>query len=240
MPLYFGVQAKAKVEIRRVPTYIETGAAGGYYNSAAIDGSRPGTYFINLRDTVECPRFSLPTLTYHEAIPGHHWQISIAQESQGLPRIRSAILGFVGYSEGWALYAEQFADEIGAYQEDPAGRLGYLQAALFRAARLVVDTGIHHRKWTRDQAVDYMVSVTGDQRSSMTTEVERYAVWPGQACAYMIGREEINRLRGKARAELGPKFDLKSFHDLLLTNGSMPLTVMARVVDQWIAAQQPQ
>lgn len=240
MPLYFGTQARAKVEIKRVPVYTEAGAMGGYYQNAALDGSRPGAYYINLRDTGECPRFALPTLTYHEAIPGHHWQISIAQEITGLPRIRSAILGFVSYGEGWALYAEQFADEIGAYQDAPAGRLGYLQSMLFRAARLVVDTGIHHRKWTRDQAIDYMVSVTGDQRSNITTEVERYAVWPGQACGYMLGREEINRLRAKARTALGPKFDLKSFHDVLLTNGSMPLTVMARVVDQWIAAQKPQ
>ncbi len=237
MPLYFGALAQAKVEIKRVPTYIEAGAPGGYYQSAALDGSRPGAYYINLRDTAEWPRCSLATLTYHEAIPGHHWQISIAHESKGLPRIRSALLGFNGYAEGWALYAEQLADEIGAYQDDPAGRLGYLQSMLFRAARLVVDTGIHHRKWTRDQAIDYMVSVTGDQRSSVTTEVERYAVWPGQACGYMVGREEINRLRDKARAALGAKFDLKTFHDVLLTNGAMPFTVMARVVDQWIATQ---
>jgi uncharacterized protein (DUF885 family) len=237
MPLYFGTLAKAQVEIRRTPPYIEAGAFGGDYQPAALDGSRPGAYYINLRDTTEWPRFMLPTLTYHEAVPGHHWQFSIAQESQGLPRIRSAILIFVGYAEGWGLYAEQLADELGAYQDDPAGRLGYVQSMLFRAARLVVDTGIHDRKWTRDQAIDYMVAVTGDQRSSMTTEVERYAVWPGQACAYMVGREEINRLRDKARAALGAKFDLKSFHDVLLTNGSMPFTVMARVIDQWIAAQ---
>lgn len=237
LPSWFGALPRAKVEIKRVPTYIEAGAAGGYYQSGALDGSRPGFYYINLRDTAEWPRFTLPTLTYHEAVPGHHWQISIAQESKGLPLIRSAILGFTGYTEGWALYAEQLADEIGAYHDDPAGRLGYVQSMLFRAARLVVDTGIHHRKWTRDQAVDYMASVTGDRRSSIATEVERYAVWPGQACGYMVGREEINRFRDKARAALGQKFDLKSFHDVLLTNGAMPFTVMSHVVDQWITAQ---
>jgi uncharacterized protein (DUF885 family)/microsomal dipeptidase-like Zn-dependent dipeptidase len=237
MPALFGVLAKARVDIKRVPTYIEAGSAGGYYEAPALDGSRPGSYYINLRDTAEWPRFSLPTLTYHEAVPGHHWQGSIAQETGSLPRIRSAILFFPGYGEGWALYAEQLADEVGAYKDDPAGRVGYLQSMLFRAARLVVDTGIHRYKWTREQAIDYMVSVTGDQRSSLTTEVERYAVWPGQACAYMVGREEINRLRDKARAALGSKFDLRSFHDVLMTNGSMPLTVMARVVDQSIAAQ---
>jgi len=234
MPDVFGVLAKARVEIKRVPTYIEAGAPGGYYWPGALDGSRPGAYYINLRDTAEWPRFTLPTLTYHEAVPGHHWQLSIAQQSGSLPRIRSAVLWFAGYGEGWALYAEQLADEMGAYKDDPAGRVGYLQSMLFRAARLVVDTGIHRRKWTCEQAIDYMVSVTGDQRSNLTTEVERYAVWPGQACAYMVGREEINRLRDKARAALGAKFDLKSFHDVLTTNGAMPLTVIARVVDQWI------
>lgn len=237
MPALFGVLARARVDIKRVPAYIEAGSAGGYYQAPALDGSRPGSYYINLRDTAEWPRFSLPTLTYHEAVPGHHWQGSIAQETGSLPRIRSAILFFPGYGEGWALYAEQLADEVGAYQNDPAGRVGYLQSMLFRAARLVVDTGIHRYKWTREQAIDYMVSVTGDQRSSLTSEVERYAVWPGQACAYMVGREEINRLRDKTRAALGAKFDLKSFHDVLMTNGSMPLTMMARVVDQWIAAR---
>jgi uncharacterized protein (DUF885 family) len=237
MPTVFGTLAKASVEIKRVPTYIEAGAPGGYYQDPALDGSRPGFYYINLRNTVECPRFTLPTLTYHEAIPGHHWQGSIAQENGSLPLIRSAILLFPGYAEGWALYAEQLADELGAYKDDPAGRIGYLQSMLFRAARLVVDTGMHHRRWTREQAIDYMVSVTGDQRSSLTTEVERYAVWPGQACAYMVGREEINRLRDKARDALGSRFDLKSFHDVLLANGSTPLTVMGRLVDQWIVAQ---
>jgi uncharacterized protein (DUF885 family) len=237
MPALFGVLARAPIEIKRVPTYIEAGSSGGYYQQPALDGSRPGAFYINLRDIAEVPRFTLPTLTYHEAVPGHHWQGSIAQETSGLPRIRSAILFFPGYGEGWALYAEQLADEIGAYESDPAGRVGYLQSMLFRAARLVVDTGIHRYKWTREQAIDYMVSVTGDQRSTLTSEVERYAVWPGQACAYMVGREEINRLREKARVALGSRFDLKAFHDVLLANGSMPLTVMERVVDQWISGR---
>jgi uncharacterized protein (DUF885 family) len=230
----FGQLAQAKLDIRRVPPYIEAGAPGGYYQSPALDGSRPGAYYINLRDTAEWPKFTLPTLTYHEGNPGHHWQSATAQESKGLHLLRSAILDFSGYSEGWGLYSEQLADEMGAYEKDPLGRLGYLQSMAFRAARLVVDTGLHHKKWSREQAIDYMVEVTGDQRSSITTEVERYSVWPGQATAYMVGRETINRLRENARAKLGDRFDIKGFHDVVLTNGAMPLSVLERVVDDWV------
>jgi uncharacterized protein (DUF885 family) len=230
----FGQLAQAKLDIRRVPPYIEAGAPGGYYQSPALDGSRPGAYYINLRDTSEWPKFTLPTLTYHEGNPGHHWQTAVAQESKGLHLLRSAILDFSGYSEGWGLYAEQLADEMGAYEKNPLGRLGYLQSMAFRAARLVVDTGLHHKKWSREQAIDYMVGVTGDQESSITTEVERYAVWPGQATAYMVGRETINRLRADARAKLGDSFDIKGFHDVILTNGAMPLSVLERVVDDWV------
>jgi uncharacterized protein (DUF885 family) len=230
----FGQLAQAKLDIRRVPPYIEAGAPGGYYMSPALDGSRPGAYYINLRDTAEWPKFTLPTLTYHEGNPGHHWQSAIAQESKGLHLLRSAILDFSGYSEGWGLYSEQLADEMGVYEKDPIGRLGYLQSMAFRAARLVVDTGLHHKKWSREQAIDYMVRVTGDQRSSITTEVERYAVWPGQATAYMVGRETIHRLREDARAKLGDRFDIKQFHDLVLTNGPMPLSVLERVVNDWV------
>ncbi len=230
----FGQLAQAKLDIRRVPPYIEAGAPGGYYQSPALDGSRPGAYYINLRDTSEWPKFTLPTLTYHEGNPGHHWQTAVAQESKGLHLLRSAILDFSGYSEGWGLYAEQLADEMGAYEKNPLGRLGYLQSMAFRAARLVVDTGLHHKKWSREQAIDYMVGVTGDQETSITTEVERYAVWPGQATAYMVGRETINRLRADARAKLGDSFDIKGFHDVILTNGAMPLSVLERVVDDWV------
>jgi uncharacterized protein (DUF885 family) len=230
----FAQLAKADLDIRRVPTYIESGAPGGYYQSPALDGSRPGAYYINLRNTAEWPKFTLPTLTYHEGNPGHHWQTAIAQESTGLHLIRSALLDFSGYSEGWGLYAEQLADEMGAYANDPLGRLGYLQSMTFRAARLVVDTGLHHKKWSREKAIDFMVDVTGDQRTSITTEVERYSVWPGQATAYMVGREEINRLRADAKAKLGDRFDIRQFHDLVLTNGAMPLSVLARVVDDWV------
>jgi uncharacterized protein (DUF885 family) len=240
LPKYFGVLAKAKLEIRRVPPYIEAGAPGGYYQSGALDGSRPGIYYINLRDTSEWPKFSLPTLTYHEGEPGHHWQGSIAQESRGLPLIRGAILGFSGYWEGWGLYAEQLANEMGVYRNDPFGRLGYLQSMTFRAARLVVDTGLHYKRWSREQAIDYMLGVTGDSRASITTEVERYAVWPGQATAYMVGRETINRLRSEAKAQLGDQFDLHGFHDAVLTNGAVPLSMLDTVVKSWVENQKGQ
>ncbi len=237
MPRAFNTLARAPLEIRRVPPTTEAGAPGGYYQRAAIDGSRPGAYYINLRDTREWPRFTLPTLNYHEGVPGHHWQISIQQESGSIPFIRSAMLGFSAFSEGWGLYAEQLADELGAYADNPLGRLGYLQSASFRASRLVVDTGIHHKRWSREQAIQSMVQATGDQESSISTEVERYCVWPGQACSYMVGRQAINRMRQQAMAALGARFELKSFHDMLLANGAAPLSVSERLTQDWIAAQ---
>ncbi len=237
MPEVCGTLARAALQIKRVPEYTQDGAPGGYYQGAALDGSRPGAYYINLRDTAEWPKFTLPTLTYHEGIPGHHWQISIAQEAQGLPFIRSALLGFNAYQEGWGLYAEQLADEMGVYANDPFGRVGYLQSAAFRASRLVCDTGIHAKRWTREQAIDSMVEATGDQRSSVTTEIERYCVWPGQACGYMVGRQAINRMRDGARQALAQRFDIKGFHDTLLTNGALPLSVAESLVNEWVQAQ---
>lgn len=236
MPEVCGVLAQAALEIKRVPEYTEAGAPGGYYQSAALDGSRPGAYYINLRDPAnEWPKFTLPTLTYHEGVPGHHWQISIQQEAGAIPFIRSAILGFNAYAEGWGLYAEQLADEMGMYANDPFGRVGYLQSAAFRASRLVVDTGIHSKRWTREQAIDSMMAATGDNRSNIVTEIERYCVWPGQACGYMVGRQAINRMRDSARATLGANFDLKGFHDTVLTSGSTPLSVTETLVNQWVA-----
>lgn len=238
MPEYFGTLARAALEIKRVPEYTEAGAPGGYYQGAALDGSRPGAYYINLRDPAnEWPKFTLPTLTYHEGIPGHHWQISIQQEAGELPFIRSALLGFNAYAEGWGLYAEQLADEIGMYQDNRLGRLGYLQSAAFRASRLVVDTGIHAKRWTREQAIASMVEATGDQESNITTEIERYCVWPGQACGYMVGRQAINRMRDSARAVLGDRFDFRGFHDAILTNGSTPLSVTESLVNEWVASR---
>ncbi|MFO1187132.1 MAG: DUF885 domain-containing protein [Alphaproteobacteria bacterium] len=233
----FGTLAKAKVEVRRVPPFKEAGSPGGYYEQGSLDGSRPGYYFINLRDTKEWPKFTLPTLTYHEAEPGHHWQGSIALENASLPLMRSAILWFSGYGEGWALYSEQLADEMGVYKDDPFGRLGYLQSAAFRAARLVCDTGLHSKRWSREQAINYMVEATGDQRTSIATEIERYSVWPGQACAYMLGRESIRNLRESAKTKLGAKFDIRAFHDVVLKDGAVPLSVLETIVNGWVAAQ---
>ena len=237
MPQAFNTLAQAQLEIRRVPVTTEAGAPGGYYQRAALDGSRPGAYYINLRNTHEWPRFTLPTLNYHEGVPGHHWQISIQQESGSIPFIRSAMLGFSAFSEGWGLYAEQLADELGVYANDPLGRLGYLQSATFRASRLVVDTGMHHKRWSREQAIASMVEATGDLESSVTTEIERYCVWPGQACSYMVGRQAINRLRTSAQAALGDRFDLKGFHDTMLANGAVPLSVLERIVGSWVETQ---
>ncbi len=237
MPRAFNTLARAQLEIKRVPPFTEAGAPGGYYQRAALDGSRPGAYFINLRDTSEWPRFTLPTLNYHEGVPGHHWQISIQQESGSIPFIRSAMLGFSAFSEGWGLYAEQLADELGAYQNNRLGRLGYLQSATFRASRLVCDTGLHAKRWTREQAIRSMMEATGDLESSVTTEIERYCVNPGQACAYMIGRQAINRIRQQTTATLGARFDLKAFHDTMLANGAVPLSVLERVLADWAAAQ---
>jgi uncharacterized protein (DUF885 family) len=238
MPEQFGTLAQAPLEIKRIPEYTEAGAPGGYYQNAALDGSRPGAYYINLRDPAgEWPKFTLPTLTYHEGVPGHHWQIAIQQESGSIPFIRSALLGFSAYSEGWGLYAEQLADEMGMYQNDPFGRVGYLQSAAFRSSRLVVDTGLHSKRWTREQAIDSMMQATGDNRSNVVTEIERYCVWPGQACSYMVGRQAINRMRDSARAALGDNYDQKGFHDTLLTNGATPLSVSESLVNEWVASR---
>jgi uncharacterized protein (DUF885 family) len=237
MPQAFNTLAQAQLEIRRVPPTTEAGAPGGYYQRAALDGSRPGAYYINLRNTAEWPRFTLPTLNYHEGVPGHHWQISIQQESGAIPFIRSAMLGFSAFSEGWGLYAEQLADELGVYADNPLGRIGYLQSAAFRASRLVVDTGIHHKRWTREQAIQSMMEATGDLESSVTTEIERYCVNPGQACSYMVGRQAINRMRSAAQQQLGARFDLKSFHDTMLANGAVPLSVLERIMSEWAAGQ---
>ncbi|MFZ2030696.1 MAG: DUF885 family protein [Vitreimonas sp.] len=238
MPEVCGTLAHADLQIKRVPVFTQAGSPGGYYQNAALDGSRPGTYYINLRDTSEWPKYSLPTLTYHEGIPGHHWQISIAQEAGTLPFIRSALLNFSGYAEGWGLYAEQLADEMGVYANNPFGKLGYLQSAAFRASRLVCDTGLHTKRWTREQAIQSMAQATGRPVTAVTTEVERYCVWPGQACAYMVGRQALNRMRDHARETLGSTFDLKGFHDTVLTNGATPLSVTETLVNEWVATRQ--
>ncbi len=235
LPERFDTLPKVTVQIRRVPKAIEAGAPGGYYQRGALDGSRPGAYYINLRDTAEWPSWSLPTLTYHEAIPGHHLQISLAQETPGLPLIRKMV-GFSGYAEGWALYAEQLAVEMGMYDDDPLGHIGQLQASLFRAVRLVVDSGMHALGWSREHAVDYYVDTLGEKRTAAVTEVERYCVWPGQACSYMIGKLTWLRLRARAKAALGANFDIKKFHDAGLLSGSLPLDVLDGVIAEYQVA----
>jgi uncharacterized protein (DUF885 family) len=234
LPKYYGVLPKAELIIKRVPKATEAGAPGGYYSPGSLDGKRPGMYYINLRDTAEVPSWTLGTLTYHEGIPGHHLQLSIQQETN-LPLIRK-VSNFTAYIEGWALYSEQFADEMGLYDGDPWGRIGYMHDAMFRGVRLVVDSGIHAMKWSREKAIKYYVDTLGDQDASAITEVERYCVWPGQACCYMLGKLAILRLRAKAKAALGSKFDIRAFHAAILTCGAVPLTVLETVVDGYIAA----
>lgn len=236
LPEMFGRLPKAKVEIRRVPAEIEDGAAGGYYQIPALDGSRPGAYYINQRDTAENPSWTLPTLTYHEATPGHHHQIALAQEATGIPRLRRLPVYSV-YTEGWGLYAEQLADEMGVYDGDLFGRLGYLQSYMFRAARLVVDTGLHHYRWSREKAISYMNEALGTPEPSNVTEVERYCVWPGQATSYMVGQTRWVATRERARAALGDKFDIRAFHDTALAAGAMPIDVLGSMIDRWVAAQ---
>jgi len=235
LPDYFGVLPKAEVKIQRVPKYLEAAQAGGYYNSPSLDGTRPGIYWINLRDTSEQPRWLLPTLTYHEAIPGHHLQLSIQREAK-MPLIRK-VAYFSSYIEGWALYAEQLADEMGMYADDPLGRIGFLHDAMFRAVRLVVDSGMHAMKWSREQANRYFIDTLGDQDSAAITEIERYAVNPGQACGYMLGKLTFLAARKKARDALGAQFDIKSFHDAMLVGGAVPLAMIDGLTDRYIVSR---
>jgi uncharacterized protein (DUF885 family) len=234
LPQAFATLPNQPLEIRRVPPEIQDGASNGYYRRAALDGSRPAIYFINLKDVGDWPKYTLPSLTYHEGVPGHHLQISIAQESKDIPTLRK--LGFFSaYSEGWALYAEQLADELGVYEDDPLGRAGFLQSFLFRAARLVVDTGLHSKRWSREQATDYMVATTGFARPRSQREVERYCVSIGQACSYKVGHMAWSRARDEAKRTLGAKFDIKQFHEVL-REGAMPLSILERRIRERSAA----
>jgi len=230
LPAAFATLPKAKLEVKRVPAFIQDGAPNGYYNSAALDGSRGAIYYINLKDTADWPRYGLPSLTYHEGAPGHHLQISLAQEAKDLPMLRRDP-PFGAYVEGWALYAEQLADEMGVYAKDPLGRAGFLQSFLFRAVRLVTDTGLHYKRWSRERATDYMVEATGFARPRTQREVDRYCVWPGQACSYKVGHMSWVKAREKARAIQGTKFDLLQFHQILL-EGALPLTILEALVEE--------
>ena len=222
------------LEIKRIPEFSQDGAPGGYYNGPALDGSRPGQFYINLKDPADNPNWTLPTLLYHEAAPGHHFQVSRAQLIQDVPILRK-MSPFTAYTEGWALYAEYLAaNDMGMYDNNPLGDLGRLQAEMFRAVRLVVDTGIHHKRWSREQAIEYMAEKTGNSADDVEREIERYAVWPGQATAYKTGQLAILRLRRHAEDELGEGFVLRDFNEAILENGAMPLGILEEVITSWV------
>jgi uncharacterized protein (DUF885 family) len=235
LPALFGRLPKAPVIVERVPAFKEKSAPGAYYMPPPLDGSKPGIFYANLRSVREIPTFGMRTLAYHEAIPGHHLQIAIAQELPGLPIFRR-VVPFTAFVEGWALYAERLALEQG-FHPTPFDRLGALVAEVFRAARLVVDTGLHAKRWTREQAIEYMLANTGMPETDVVAEVERYIVLPGQACAYKVGQLTILELRARAQSRLGEAFDLRDFHDVVLGSGALPLELLERVVDAWIAEQ---
>ena len=227
----FASRPKAPVEVRRVPEFSEKSASGAYYTGPSMDGSRPGIFYANLYDIKATPKYGMRTLAYHEAVPGHHYQIATQRELEGVPMFRKQT-GFTPYSEGWALYAERVAWEMG-FQDDPYDNLGRLQAELFRAVRLVVDTGIHAKRWTREEAIDYMIANTGIAETDVESEIERYIVWPGQATAYKVGMMEILRLREEAREIMDDAFDIRQFHDVVLKNGPVPLTLLRELVIDW-------
>ena len=233
LPNAFATLPNQPLEIRRVPPEIQDGASNGYYRRASLDGSRPAIYFINLKSTGDWPKYTLPSLTYHEGVPGHHLQISIAQKSADLPMIRK-ISFYSAYGEGWALYSEQLADELGGY--NGIEKAGYLQSFLFRATRLVVDTGLNSKRWSREKAVDYMIGTTGFARGRVQREIERYCASIGQACSYKIGHIAWTRARANAQKILGNKFDIKQFHEVL-KEGAMPLTILERRIEERARAQ---
>ena len=232
---YFDVMPEAGLEVQRIPEFKEKTSPGAYYQPPAMDGSRLGVFYANLYDIKATPRYGMRTLAYHEGIPGHHFQLAIQQQQKELPFFRRVIPA-IAYSEGWALYAEQLAWELG-FQDDPYDNIGRLQAELFRAVRLVVDTGIHHMRWNRERAIDYMISNTGMAESDVIAEIERYFIMPGQALAYKVGMTKLQELRELARTELGDKFDIRKFHNVVLTNGSVPLDILEDIVLQYIAEE---
>lgn len=231
LPRAFATLVPGNLEIKRMAPEVEPGAPGAYGGPGSIDGKVPGKFWINLHTMSIWTTYNLPTLTYHESIPGHVWQ---GEYTFKLPMVRS-LLSFNAYSEGWALYAEQLAAELGVYDEDPLGRLGYLQSIAFRACRLVVDTGLHAKRWTREQAIQWFAQTNGSSLDEVRSEVDRYCAWPGQACGYKVGHSEINRLRRQAQQALGAKFDLRQFDDVVVKGGNVPMLVLARSIEAWIA-----
>jgi uncharacterized protein (DUF885 family) len=238
LPQISHLKLRADVLVKRVPVDIQDGAPRGYMNFASLDGSRPAIYYVNLKSTKLWPKYQLPTLTAHEGIPGHTWQGAyLAEHHAEIPQIMS-LMGFNAFVEGWALYAEQLVDEHGLYENDPFGRIGYLQAQQFRACRLVADTGLHAMGWSRAQTVQFLTTETGNAAPAMTSETDRYCVMPGQACGYKMGHNEILRLRNHARTALVGKFDEAAFNDAIVETGGVPLTVLATAIDAHIRAVQ--
>jgi uncharacterized protein (DUF885 family) len=233
MPRAFNTLVDPNMEVKRLPPEEEPGAPAAYGGAGSVDGTIPGRFWINLRNTALHSKYSLADLSYHEAIPGHIWE---GEYSRRMPLIRQ-MLAFNAFSEGWALYAEQLADELGAYADDRVGRLGYLQSIAFRACRLVVDTGLHAKRWTREQGVRYFVDVNGSNPQEVASEVDRYCSWPGQACGYKVGMSEINRQRDRAQAALGTNYDLKAFNDTVVLGGNVPLDVLGKNVDEYVQGQ---
>ncbi|HWX88901.1 MAG TPA: DUF885 family protein, partial [Rhizomicrobium sp.] len=236
LPTVFKRIPNYKFEVRRVPPATEAGAASAFSQPPPLDGSRPGLVYFNLHDSAEWPKFALATTVFHEGLPGHQLEGGLALSNTGLPLIRKAS-SFSGYGEGWGLYAEQLADEIGMYDDDPLGRIGYLKFQLFRAGRLVVDTGIFHLRWSRERAIAYFVALEGDAPGFAAREVERYCVLPGQACSYKIGHTVWVRSRDRAKTALGAKYDIKDFHEAGLGCGRVPLDVLDGVIDRYIKAK---
>ncbi len=235
LPRAFATMVPGNFEIKRMAPEVEPGAPGAYGGPGTIDGKVPGKFWINMHRMSVFTTYNTPTLTYHESIPGHVWQ---GEYTFKLPLARS-LLAFNAYSEGWALYAEQLANELGVYDDDPFGRLGYLQSISFRACRLVVDTGLHAKRWTRQQAIDWFARTNGSSVEEVTGEVDRYCAWPGQACGYKVGHSEINRLRDHAKSVLGKRFDFRQFNDAAVTGGGVPMLTLARNIDAFIASQRP-
>ena len=233
---YFEKFPKSPVEVRAVPEYSEKTAAGGYYQAPSLDGSRPGVFYANLYDIKQTPKFGMRTLTFHEAVPGHHFQIALNQENEDLALYRKLGYRTSAYTEGWALYSEQLAVEVGM-TKDLYDELGVLQSEMFRANRLVVDTGIHYKKWTREKAMDYMKKTTGMSDTEVRVEIERYIVWPAQATSYKMGMIKILELRERAKNKMGDKFNLKQFHSIVLDQGIVPLFVLENLIDDWIEAE---
>jgi len=233
-PRHFKTVPPHPLEIVRVPQYQQDSSPGGYYSGPALDGSRPGRFYINLKDTADNPRWTLASFMIHEGAPGHHFQAAAALSIAGVPLMRQ-MANFTAYAEGWALYAERIAKtDMGLYDDDPLGDLGRLQAELFRAARLVVDTGLHAKGWSRERAITYMIEHTGMPASEIEREVERYVVAPGQATAYKVGQLAILDMRREAEAALGPRFDVREFHEVVLMNGGMPLELLRDNVRRWV------